>query len=198
MSCCWNQFSRRAARLVWLAPATRRGGRRAQSTLRSLAYARRRTQTPTHRLKLRFWSWRRDLNPRPSDYKSDALPAELRQPAWFDPPRAGLPQAQFYTPAGTIIELSTTAFRVQASGWISNNFGQRRRFRLATFTPIAQNRHVGDPDHSHRQIGWDSAERVRYRTPYCGRFILPQMLLVGPDCGRVVGLYEDTNPLPDS
>jgi hypothetical protein len=26
-----------------------------------------------------FWSWRRDLNPRPSDYKSDALPAELRQ-----------------------------------------------------------------------------------------------------------------------
>src|SRR6516164_1012197 len=25
-------------------------------------------------------SWRRDLNPRPSDYKSDALPAELRQP----------------------------------------------------------------------------------------------------------------------
>ena|GEM_PF-2801068 len=28
----------------------------------------------------RNWSWRRDLNPRPSDYKSDALPAELRQP----------------------------------------------------------------------------------------------------------------------
>ena len=27
-----------------------------------------------------YWSWRRDLNPRPSDYKSDALPAELRQP----------------------------------------------------------------------------------------------------------------------
>ena len=25
------------------------------------------------------WSWRRDSNPRPSDYKSDALPAELRQ-----------------------------------------------------------------------------------------------------------------------
>jgi hypothetical protein len=32
-----------------------------------------------------LWSWRRDLNPRPSDYKSDALPAELRQPEqpWF-------------------------------------------------------------------------------------------------------------------
>src|SRR4029077_16224941 len=27
------------------------------------------------------FSWRRDLNPRPSDYKSDALPTELRQPA---------------------------------------------------------------------------------------------------------------------
>jgi hypothetical protein len=27
-----------------------------------------------------LWSWRRDSNPRPSDYKSDALPAELRQP----------------------------------------------------------------------------------------------------------------------
>src|SRR5580700_4217297 len=30
-------------------------------------------------LKLAVWSWRRDLNPRPSDYKSDALPTELRQ-----------------------------------------------------------------------------------------------------------------------
>ena len=27
------------------------------------------------------WSRRRDLNPRPSDYKSDALPTELRRPA---------------------------------------------------------------------------------------------------------------------
>jgi hypothetical protein len=26
------------------------------------------------------WSWRRDLNPRPADYKSAALPTELRQP----------------------------------------------------------------------------------------------------------------------
>ena len=28
------------------------------------------------------WSWRRELNPRPSDYKSDALPTELRQPGY--------------------------------------------------------------------------------------------------------------------
>src|SRR5271166_32633 len=32
-------------------------------------------------LGFKIWSWRRDLNPRPSDYKSDALPAELRQRA---------------------------------------------------------------------------------------------------------------------
>jgi hypothetical protein len=30
------------------------------------------------------WSWRRELNPRPSDYKSDALPAELRQRSQTD------------------------------------------------------------------------------------------------------------------
>ncbi len=34
----------------------------------------------THRAVGRNWSWRRDLNPRPPDYKSGALPAELRQP----------------------------------------------------------------------------------------------------------------------
>src|SRR5580658_11252006 len=35
---------------------------------------------PILRIKpLKCWSWRRDLNPRPSDYKSDALPTELRQ-----------------------------------------------------------------------------------------------------------------------
>ena len=28
---------------------------------------------------LLYWSWREDLNPRPADYKSAALPAELRQ-----------------------------------------------------------------------------------------------------------------------
>src|SRR5450432_3992805 len=28
------------------------------------------------------WSWRRDLNPRPPDYKSGALPTELRQQLW--------------------------------------------------------------------------------------------------------------------
>ena len=27
------------------------------------------------------WSWREELNPRPADYKSAALPTELRQPS---------------------------------------------------------------------------------------------------------------------
>ena len=27
------------------------------------------------------WSWQRDSNPRPADYKSAALPTELRQPS---------------------------------------------------------------------------------------------------------------------
>ena len=44
-----------------------------------------------------FWSWRRDLNPRPSDYKSDALPAELRQPEHFRELSPGL-QAERKTP----------------------------------------------------------------------------------------------------
>ena len=35
---------------------------------------------PTHACKPpQLWSWRRDLNPRPPDYKSGALPTELRQ-----------------------------------------------------------------------------------------------------------------------
>jgi hypothetical protein len=38
---------------------------------------RRRGKTAAEMRKL--WSWRRELNPRPSDYKSDALPTELRQ-----------------------------------------------------------------------------------------------------------------------
>jgi hypothetical protein len=29
------------------------------------------------------WSWRQDLNPRPADYKSAALPTELRQHTIF-------------------------------------------------------------------------------------------------------------------
>ena len=34
----------------------------------------------TNSIQLPPWSWRRDLNPQPIDYKSIALPIELRQP----------------------------------------------------------------------------------------------------------------------
>ena len=33
------------------------------------------TREPTHEI----WSWRRESNPQPADYKSAALPIELRQ-----------------------------------------------------------------------------------------------------------------------
>src|ERR1700678_2173398 len=50
-----------------------------------------------------LWSWRRDLNPRPSDYKSDALPAELRQPYppgnQFGRPKINPDEARGHTPA---------------------------------------------------------------------------------------------------
>ena len=49
-------------------------------------------------LSVTIWSWRRDLNPRPSDYKSDALPAELRQPAWLGLP-PGTPPPYKYLPS---------------------------------------------------------------------------------------------------
>jgi hypothetical protein len=37
------------------------------------------TESATCRKYFFYWSWRRDLNPRPPDYKSGALPTELRQ-----------------------------------------------------------------------------------------------------------------------
>ena len=41
----------------------------------------------------RSWSWRRESNPRPSDYKSDALPTELRQQLGTGaPPRKLIPR----------------------------------------------------------------------------------------------------------
>jgi hypothetical protein len=48
------------------------------------------------------WSWRRDSNPRPSDYKSDALPAELRQP----------PKPYNYTNAASQLQSNLTAPRL--------------------------------------------------------------------------------------
>ena len=45
-----------------------------------------------------LWSQRRDLNPRPTDYKSVALPAELRWPGWSNPSKCDTPPARTATP----------------------------------------------------------------------------------------------------
>ena len=74
---------------------------------------------------LRSWSWRRDLNPRPSDYKSDALPAELRQPAGPDTTASN--RARFFLPAGTNYKLNTSEVRVQP--------GKRLDFQLLSREP---------------------------------------------------------------
>ena len=49
------------------------------------------------------WSWRRDSNPRPSDYKSDALPAELRQRTQTPSPRGAQSPPDPFLMSGTII-----------------------------------------------------------------------------------------------
>ena len=85
-SCCWIQFSRRARVLLGLLLLLRLAARS----------------------RLTIWSWRRDLNPRPSDYKSDALPAELRQRASLLGHHAPN-KHEFSLPAGTNIKANTTA-----------------------------------------------------------------------------------------
>jgi hypothetical protein len=53
-----------------------------------------------------WWSWRRELNPRPSDYKSDALPAELRQR-----------RSNRVRIAEEVLELQEVALKYRARGW---------------------------------------------------------------------------------
>lgn len=69
-------------------------------------------------LRIRCWSWRRDLNPRPSDYKSDALPTELRQ-QWDKLALTGrmYPSDPFQM-SGTILKGTITVI-LSATGWFS-------------------------------------------------------------------------------
>ena len=74
-----------------------------------------------------LWSWRRDLNPRPSDYKSDALPAELRQLSG-DSSRPAIPPETF--PEGRIVSGHTPAFRLLGTEFkvsIAAHPGQTRK-----------------------------------------------------------------------
>src|SRR5215475_16051184 len=72
-----------------------------------------------------FWSWRRDLNPRPSDYKSDALPAELRQQSEISAPFAHISPNPFLM-SGTIYKSTITAIDVQAMKLVPRFQGRRR------------------------------------------------------------------------
>src|SRR5579871_3842380 len=85
-----------AGSLSWPQDSRPAADRPAESDRRSLlisANRRASTLTPSH---LRCeWSWRRELNPRPSDYKSDALPTELRQLVWFVKLHANIIQSGF-------------------------------------------------------------------------------------------------------
>ena len=60
------------------------------------------------------WSWRRDSNPRPSDYKSDALPTELRQqiPGKDAPSRKLIPLIPARCP-GQLVKVSQAELSVQ-------------------------------------------------------------------------------------
>ena len=62
----------------WIAPV---GLRSPPSTGHTLAAPNLRPPPTLRRVRLPLpaWSWRRDLNPQPADYKSAALPIELRQ-----------------------------------------------------------------------------------------------------------------------
>jgi hypothetical protein len=67
-----------------------------------------------------LWSWRRDLNPRPPDYKSGALPTELRQQFGKDAPsRKLIPLIPARCP-GQLIKLSQWELLAQAWGpsWV--------------------------------------------------------------------------------
>ena len=71
-------------------------------------------------LKLVLWSWRRDLNPRPPDYKSGALPTELRQqiPGNAAPSRKRIPLIPSRCP-GQLFKVSQGQF------WLQQKLGHR-------------------------------------------------------------------------
>ena len=104
----------------------------------------------TARSRVTTWSWRRDLNPRPSDYKSDALPAELRQPrARFgaNAQKAGLKLSR---QPGTNVKGSTTATHVQANRQKHAQFAARTEESTAT-------------RHSRGPMGWGFCRVCRSR-----------------------------------
>ena len=94
------------------------------------------------------WSWRRDLNPRPADYKSAALPTELRQPdkSWT----IALPVPEAQTPIRSTTSAHSRAAPAHPQPSIVSPGGRPRRRRcLAAGTlpnPFKQNNSGRDRD----------------------------------------------------
>jgi hypothetical protein len=83
-----------------------------------------------------LWSWRRDSNPRPSDYKSDALPTELRQQLGKGaPPRKLIPRIPSRCP-GQLYKVPQRQVGVQPTVSIDWDYSSRARaFRVFRAAP---------------------------------------------------------------
>ena len=68
---------------------------------------------------IKCWSWRRDLNPRPSDYKSDALPTELRQQSETTGPRGRIYPSDPFQMSGTILKGTITVICTQPTAYFT-------------------------------------------------------------------------------
>jgi hypothetical protein len=81
-----------------------------------------------------YWSWRRDLNPRPPDYKSGALPTELRQQIRGKdaPSRKLIPLIPARCP-GQLFKISQAELSVQAGA--HSGMGHSRRNQSDTRQP---------------------------------------------------------------
>ena len=83
---------------------------------------------PILRIKpIKCWSWRRDLNPRPSDYKSDALPTELRQQSETTGPRGRIYPSDPFQMSGTILKGTITVICTQPQLTSSSSKPSRNR-----------------------------------------------------------------------